>query len=199
MRYYALRPPSKHKNKYVKANLVNEVVPLKENKVSEGNIDKMIFVRNVNVINWMINNSWISEDYADKANYQFSHYRKFHRYRAYQMKDSRSGENLGYVVFSVMEKRSLRFLKVLDYKLKSDDLIYNVLDLTLNECARWKIDVFEGPESLRTPVQKSFWMKKMCQSIKRGYYLHLTSENSNLNEYEKKLILNYCDSDIPYI
>ena len=198
LRYRLLRPAVDRKHANVEARSVEEVHPIGATAAPGSNDSRISFPRNEDVVNWMIQNPWVSEDMSRACNYAFSYRRRLFKYRAFELFDRTTEEYLGYTVFSVTEKQGLRALKVLDTRLVSEDLMTVVFDLAMKECARWRIDALQGGTRVMEGVRKNRLLGLLTRKVERGYFIHKTAERSLFDGYERRIEFDYCDADIPY-
>ena len=196
-RYYDFfKTPGHSKFREIKFKSVSRITPL---SVSTQELPPLrpYFYRDIKIINWMIENPWISEAPSHKSNYFFSNWRQRFRYLAYELHDEKHDSYLGYVVFSLSTRGEITTLTILDSELVDNAYRFSVLDQALKIALEEDVDKIITPD-IYTPVVESH--SKLC-----GITIHKTKGNFLAQAQKtvfpakhKDLILQYCEGDIPF-
>lgn len=178
------------------------IKPVKKVHVFEGFVSKLFenhfyFYRNEKVINWMIKNPWISEDPAYKTNYFFSDWRKLFRYYAFEFFCNRSGDYLGFCVYSVSKKGDITTLKILDNEVTKEENLMLIVEQSLKLSEIYSVDKMIAPDYLLETIEKVKSLKPLTIKKANGNFLGPANNSVFPSEYQK-IKLQYCDADIPF-
>jgi len=146
----------------------------------------------------MIQYPWVTEKSSPSTKYFFSYKRELHRFLPFEIYEKKTGNRRGYFVFLVTRKRDLTVLKILDYSLCYHSDLHYILDIALQEAARWKAELIVASHNFWPIIKNHSLLRLLTQHRKRGYYIHSASQGSVLPENLKDLDFDFCDSDYAF-
>ncbi|TKJ37924.1 hypothetical protein CEE37_13245 [candidate division LCP-89 bacterium B3_LCP] len=195
--YYMIRPSQRNRCAdldFRKIERIEEVAGVAQRSKSE---NRPKFYRGESIINWMIQHPWINERSGEPSSYEFSHYRDLFRFLAYEIFNNATEKQVGYMILSVSRKNELTVMKILDFEFEDDVHLECILNLTLREAYRWKVDIIDGPADFWGIINSHKLLKLIAQRKQRGYFIHRSS-NSAFSDDPQDLILNFCDGDTAF-
>lgn len=196
--YRLISPPMSHRWKDIKVHSVSRVHE-PEHAPDESPLPiQASFFRDVNIVNWMIQYPWVTEDSCLALNYFFSYKRELHRFLPFELYEKKTGKRIGYFVFLVTKKRDMTVLKILDYSLSYSYDLHCIVDIALKEAARWKAELMVAPHNFWPIIKVHPFLSLLTQHRKRGYYIHPTPQNSVFPDNLKDLRFDLCDSDYAF-
>ena len=153
------------------------------------------FVRSFEVVNWMINNCWITEECDRCVEYFFSSSRRLFKFRAFDLFDSDSRDHIGFVVFQISREEKLGRLKILDVDLDSSERIGFVVELAMRVAAQWQIELIEGSRDILSAEKSLRWFRLTTRIRERGNFVHIGNPKGLLAYNFEKIKFHYCDGD----
>jgi predicted N-acetyltransferase YhbS len=153
------------------------------------------FFRSSEVINWMLQNSWVlpeGESTSRELTYLFSHQRPGFRVFAWSV--LAKGFD-GFIVFQVSRVREALVLKVLDYKVTNEKIL---LALALKAATQTNATLIEGPAELAHPLEGSLLSKLLVLWRQRTLQLHPHAPDSPLAQALPHLRQTYVDGDTAF-
>ena len=159
---------------------------------------KPCFYRDPEIINWMINFPWISEDSKLKLDYAFSYRRYRFGFRPFELYKRESGACIGYVVFSISTQNNYTTVKTLDYRIADRAFLHCVFDLALREALRHDAQLI-GPDMFLPYVESHWILRRMTRRQKRVNFLGPSAKaESVFDRLPEELCFDYCDGDIAF-
>jgi hypothetical protein len=196
--YKLISPRISRRWKDIKVRSVSKVQELEHASNESRSPIHASFFRGVDIVNWMIQYPWITEDSSLSLNYFFSYKRELHRFLAFELNEKKTGKHRGYFVFLVTKKRDLTVLKILDYSLCYNSDLHCIFNIAFREAARWKAELMVAPQDFWPIIKTHPLLHFLTQRKKRGYYIHSTPQESAFPDNLKNLDFNLCDSDYAF-
>ncbi len=159
------------------------------------------FFRGPQVINWMLQNKWITSGKNDSktgVKYHFSASRRLFSYTAIKLFSGNNKKYLGFMIFSVAASKGKTILKVLDHSLEGVQAVPAALAVSLAHAADHRADRLELPEKLGDYLMKHVFFHKFLKKQKRRYIYYSQHKNSPLERVKGKIRLDYCDGDTAF-
>jgi len=182
----------------VEARPVDEVRKIDSAKSHLDESGRPHFYRDENIINWMIEYPWITEEPNVKLNYQFSYRRDRFAFLPYELYDAQNGKPVGYVVFSISTEGDYSTLKILDYTITEETYAPGIFELAMHEASRRMAEVI-GPYRFWFYAQTNYRLRRLTERGERGTFIGpATNKESAFAGVADELMLDFCDGDIPF-
>jgi len=193
--FHWLRPAACKVGQEIEARLVSAI---RESEIKIDRPSKPCFCRDPDIINWMINHPWISEDSNLKLNYAFSYRRDRFGFRLFELHKRKGGERIGCVVFSVSTQNNYTTVKTLDYRIADRAYLPCVFAVALREALRHNAQLI-GPDMFWQYVQAHWVLRRITRRLKRGNFLGPSIKSESVfDTLPEELSLDYCDGDIAF-
>lgn len=196
--YQLFSPKTSRRWKDIKVCSVSKVHEPEPKPKENSQTNKAFFFRNVDIVNWMIQYPWITEDPSSSSNYIFSYQRKLHRFLPFELYEKKTGRRIGYFVFLVTRKRDLTVLKILDHSLCYDSDLQCITDVAFREAARWKAELMVASNKFWPLIKTHSLLRLLTQHKKREYLIHSTTQGSVFPENPMDMHFDLCDSDYAF-
>ncbi len=167
------------------------------------NTNSYKFIRNVEVINWMLQYLWIKSAGAlskeQKTGYFFSDVRNLFYYTALEIYSKDTHTKLGFVVFSVSKYNDKITLKLLDHEIK----IHNKTQILLGLVTKYASEIQADKLEISSDVAQQLISSKIINPIllqkrERRYLYYMSDMSSKLALAIKNVNPDYCDGDMPF-
>ncbi|TWU08823.1 hypothetical protein CA54_40600 [Symmachiella macrocystis] len=157
--------------------------------------------RDVETVNWMLDNPWIPEAKAPThPPYAFSDVRNLSRFIAVELENER-GECTGYVTLLVTEKRGRRTLKMLDVRVLDPSQYEAVLWLAILHAKRFDVEQLVLPMEMEQAVGGIRVLARTVSQGQRSYQWLSNSEDSRMSraiDASGPPSFSYVDGDCAY-
>ena len=157
------------------------------------------FVRDLKIINWMLEYPWVTESETGRdQRYEFSSRRPLFRYVALEIRRRTTGAPSGFLVMSVTSKDCVVQLAVLDWSFACEADCKLLPGIILNQAARFGADLLLLPPALANLLPRPPCKIGTIREESRIYYSQPFGKTGPLGELNKNPCLSYCDGDIAF-
>jgi GNAT superfamily N-acetyltransferase len=160
--------------------------------------DAKRFVRDDDVVNWMLHNPWLVQGKTPAGDYAFSSCRRRFRFLAFTLRDGSGGADLGYVVLRLSDDGRRTDLTILDAVYTEPALAAHTILLALREARRHGADRIVCGGEYAQALAGSRLLRLLTLREQRGA-LFLSRAHSDAAARGPVLVPGICDGDAPYV
>jgi peptidoglycan/xylan/chitin deacetylase (PgdA/CDA1 family) len=180
-----------------------EVKSIKFESQNSGETKNYRFIRNIEVINWMLQYAWIKNRGSlakeQKTGYFFSEVRDLFKYIALEIYSKETRKKLGYVVFSISKENNKTTMKLLDHEIEATTKNQILIGLVLKYASSIKADKLDiTSEVARQLTSENVVSSVLLKKIERRYLYYMSDMSGRLALAIKNVNPNYCDGDMPF-
>lgn len=159
------------------------------------------FFRGIEAINWMLTYRWLISAAHEKAEaepYYFSLVSDLFDYVALEIYSADKQELKGFLVLSVLVKKGMTWVKILDYAFNDpsdgDLAVYHALIVA----QQFSADRLEFPADLLNYFEQNPLLKPLIKEQQRRYLFYPKKQGSVLEDCVGRIRLSYCDADTTF-
>ncbi len=159
------------------------------------------FFRGIEAINWMLKYRWLisaAHEQTEAEPYYFSLVSELFDYTALEITSADSKAFKGFLILSVLTKKSRTWLKILDFAFKNpadgDIAVY----LALLYAQKFSADRLEFPASLLGYFESHPDLQPLIKEQQRLYLFYPKKKESVLDDCVGKISFSYCDADTTF-
>jgi GNAT superfamily N-acetyltransferase len=159
------------------------------------------FFRGIEVINWMLTYRWLISAAHEKAEaepYYFSLVSELFDYMALEIYSAEKQELKGFLILSVLVKKGMTWVKILDYAFNDSSNIDLAVYHALIVAQQFSADRLEFPADLLNYFEQNPLLKPLIKEQQRRYLFYPKKQGSVLEDCVGKIKLNYCDADTTF-
>jgi len=164
-------------------------------------------VRDAEVINWMIDAPWITDEPGPELAYEFSYRRPLFRHLAFELRErserseqAEQAENgeCGYVVLLVSRNEDGTVIKILDQRAATPGLRAAAVRTALEEAGRFSADVIECGIEHEAQFARSAPFRAVILRKQRPYMFYTRDPNGPFGARSRELERSFCDGEMPF-
>lgn len=178
-----------------------EVQSISQQTCAGMDMRKYHFVREAEVVNWMLRNPWLVESshppVSASARYHFKHVLPTFRRIAIELRSS-AGECRGYLILSVAEVRERRVLRILAHHLVEEGDYYAAITRAFREARTYGADSLVFPDSFGPFLQRGVLLRLLTRQSRRMYLFHPGKPDGLVSRSMREIQLSYCDGDTAF-
>jgi GNAT superfamily N-acetyltransferase len=159
------------------------------------------FFRGIEAINWMLTYRWLvsaAHESAEAEPYYFSVVSALFDYAALEIYSADRQEFRGFLVLSVLVKKGMTWVKILDFAFNDPSDGRLAADQALIYAQKFSADRLEFPAELLDYFNQNPSLQPLIKEQQRRYLYYPKSKGSVLDECAGKIELNYCDADTTF-
>jgi GNAT superfamily N-acetyltransferase len=159
------------------------------------------FFRGIEAINWMLTYRWLISAAHEKAEaepYYFSLVSELFDYMALEIYSAEKQELKGFLILSVLVKKGMTWVKILDYAFNDSSNIDLAVYHALIVAQQFSADRLEFPADLLNYFEQNPLLKPLIKEQQRRYLFYPKKQGSVLEDCVGRIKLNYCDADTTF-
>jgi hypothetical protein len=176
-------------------------IDVQAQQIIQRQLNRPRFYRGIEALNWMLKYRWIisaKHEAAPAEHYYFSLFSELFDYMAFEIYSADKKVFKGFLVLSVLVKKSKTWLKILDFAFKDPADGDLAAYFGLIYAKKFSADRLEFPASLLGYFKQNPLLQPLIKKQQRLYLFYPRTHGSVLAGCRQGIELDYCDADTAF-